>query len=36
MENITHANDVAAIWFMVVFGACLLTQVVDFGRRCWK
>jgi hypothetical protein len=36
MENITLAQDVAALWFIAVFGAALLTQVIDFARRCWK
>ena len=36
MEAITNAQDVAAIWFIVVFGAALVAQVWDFGRRCWK
>lgn len=36
MENITLAQDVAAVWFIVVFGAALLAQVIDFAKRCWK
>lgn len=36
MENITLAQDVAAVWFIVVFGVALLAQVIDFAKRCWK
>lgn len=36
MESITLANDIAAIWFMVVFGFALLAQVFDCVRRWLK
>lgn len=36
MENITLAQDVAAVWFIVVFGSALIAQVWDFARRTWK
>lgn len=36
MENITNAQDVAAIWFMLVFGLALLSQVCETIRRYWK
>lgn len=36
MENITLAQDVAAVWFIVVFGIALLAQVSDTVRRLWK
>lgn len=27
LANITNAQDVAAIWFMIVFGVCLLAPL---------
>lgn len=36
MENITLAQDVAAIWFMLVFGTCLLAQVFGPLRKALR
>lgn len=36
MENIINAQDVAAIWFTLVFGVALLAQVSETIRRYWK
>jgi hypothetical protein len=34
MENITNAQDIAAIWFIVFFGVALLAPV--YGWTCKK
>ncbi len=36
MENITLAQDVAAIWFMLVFGTALLAQVCEPIRKALR
>lgn len=36
MENIINAQDVASVWFMVVFGLVLIAQVYDFAKGVWK
>lgn len=33
MENITLAQDVAAVWFIIVFGIALMAQVCEPLRR---
>ncbi len=36
MENITLAQDVAAVYFMVVFGIALLAQVFEPLRKALR